>query len=143
MQKKLMIPVAVIMLVLAGCSNPSPKNKKKNTEKLPAGYTTLPAGKIAQLLKKNPHKYTVLDMRTYREFSSGHLKNARNIDYKLDNFKKRIAKLERSKPYIIYCKIGGRSTKAMHIMAKLGFKDVTEIKRGTTGWKEAGLPLEK
>lgn len=134
--QRIIIPVLTLLLVLAGCNS-----GKQPPKKLPAGYTTLPAKKIAQLLQQHPQKYTVLDVRTYREFQTGHLKNALNIDWKLKTFRERISRLDRNKPYIIYCKIGGRSTKAMHVMAELGFTDVTEIKRGTTGWKEAGLPL--
>jgi len=51
------------------------------------------------------------------------------------DFKNNIAKLDRSKPYIIYCRGGMRSTRACKIMEKEGFTDLTNVSEEYIGMK--------
>jgi phage shock protein E len=84
----------------------------------------------------------VLDVRTKQEFDSGHLLGALNVDYYAKDFRDRLAPLDRSKPYLVYCRSGQRSADAVKIMAGLGFKSVYDIQGGIDSWKASGLPIE-
>ena len=85
----------------------------------------------------------ILDVRTPAEFRSGHLKNAINIDYLAPDFEQQVAKLDRRKPYLLHCAVGGRSTKALAIFQKLAFQDVRHLDGGLQAWQMAKLPVVK
>ncbi len=72
----------------------------------------------------------LLDVRTRDEFNSGHLEGALQIDFFQSNFHDEIKKLDKDKKYFVYCKVGGRSSKAMKYMISIGFKDVCNIEGG-------------
>lgn len=87
--------------------------------------------------------YVLLDVRTPEEFAEGHLKNAQNIDYKGEGFADRIGQLDKTKKYLVYCQVGGRSAFAASLMRKNGFKEVKELEGGIEAWQEAKLPVSK
>ncbi len=63
----------------------------------------------------------ILDVRTPKEFRSGHLRGAVNIDYNAPDFDQKISNLDTSKSYLVYCAVGGRSAKACQKMGRLPF----------------------
>jgi len=76
----------------------------------------------------------ILDVRTPKETALGIIPNAIIIDYHNSNFDTEINKLDKSKPYLIYCRSGGRSVGASNKMIATGFKDITNMKGGYTAW---------
>ena len=66
-----------------------------------------------------------------------------HIDINQPDFIKHLAELDKNKPVLVYCAIGGRSSKAMAIMKKEGFKEVYNLEGGMTAWKDAGMPITK
>ncbi|GAB3639911.1 rhodanese-like domain-containing protein [Spirosoma arcticum] len=100
----------------------------------------LPAQQAAQWLKTDKN-VVVLDVRTPAEFRTGHLKNAVNIDYTAPDFEQQLAKLDKAKPYLLHCAVGGRSTKALPVLQKLGFRDVRHLDGGLQAWQSAKLPV--
>ncbi len=84
----------------------------------------------------------LIDVRTPEEFAGGHIKNAVNIDIKGDDFDKELAKLDKSKPVMVYCLSGGRSSKAASKMKDEGFSEVYNLDGGIMSWKSAGKPVE-
>lgn len=83
----------------------------------------------------------LVDVRTPEEFQSGHLANAKNIDFYSANFGKQILALDKAKPVLVYCKVGGRSAEAADLMRKKGFHQVIELEGGIMKWNAQGLPL--
>lgn len=90
--------------------------------------------KAERILKKQ--FVEVLDVRTKAEVDAGHLPNARNIDFKNEEFATLVSKLPRDKTYLIYCRTGVRSSKAAEVMQMAGFKKVYEIKGGITAYND-------
>ena len=58
-------------------------------------------------------------------------------------FSDEIQKLDKTKPYLVYCRSGRRSAAAMQQMKDAGFTNVTNLDGGIMGWQNAGLPVEK
>jgi rhodanese-related sulfurtransferase len=78
----------------------------------------------------------ILDVRTPEEFEAGHLAGAIMIDYlDTENFSKEVVKLDHSKHYLLYCRSGKRSLNAANLMKSKGFKHVSDLKDGITGWQ--------
>lgn len=86
---------------------------------------------------------TVVDVRTAEEFKEGHIKDAKNIDIMSDDFEAQVGKLDKSKPTLVHCQAGTRSTRALKTFEKLGFTDLTHLDDGFAGWQAAGKPVEK
>jgi rhodanese-related sulfurtransferase len=98
------------------------------------------AQQAAQWLKTDKN-VVVLDVRTPAEFRTGHLKNAVNVDYTAPDFEQQLARLDKAKPYLLHCAVGGRSTKALPVLQKLGFRDVRHLNGGLQAWQSAKLPV--
>ena len=88
-------------------------------------------------------RVTVLDLRTPGEFGQGHIANARLVDFTAPDFAQQLAALDRSKPYLVHCASGGRSTKSLPVFEKLGVQSITHLDGGLMAWREAGKPVEK
>ena len=99
--------------------------------------------KEAYGLIKADSNITILDVRTAKEFADGHVAGAVNIDVNQTDFAQKIDELDRSKTYIVYCRSGRRSRKAVGIMAAKGFKNLYNVSDGFVGWNKNGLPFEK
>ncbi|WP_190277492.1 redoxin domain-containing protein [Adhaeribacter rhizoryzae] len=93
-----------------------------------------------KLLIKQP-KTIILDVRTGQEFAGGHLNNALNFDYNNPDFVNQLSTLDKTKPYLVYCAVGGRSSKAAKQMQEMGFQLVYNVTDGFPGLKKAGLPF--
>lgn len=93
-----------------------------------------------QLLEK--HEFQVLmnqdvqliDVRTSEEYSKGFIEEAQNIDYNSTDFANKISKLDKNKPVLLYCAMGGRSSKASKVFKSLGFKKIYDLKGGFLSW---------
>ena len=55
---------------------------------------------------------------------------------------KDIKKLDKKKRYLIYCASGGRSSDCAEFMQKEGFKEVINLEKGFTDWKNKGFDIE-
>jgi len=107
--KKLLAPL--LMFLLFGC---------KDSGNLP--ITELDESKLTNAI--------LLDVRTPEEYDSGHLEGALNINWYDNDFKDKVSALDRSKAVYLYCKAGGRSTKAAEVMREMGFKNVVNLEGG-------------
>jgi rhodanese-related sulfurtransferase len=77
--------------------------------------------------------FTILDVRTIDEFNSGHIKNAKNIDY--INNKKDLLDLNKGSTYLVYCASGRRSLLATEYMNQFGFNSIFNMSGGINEWK--------
>ena len=90
--------------------------------------------RFEKLMKKN-NTY-VLDVRTPEEYKSGFIGNA--VNYNVTDsvaFVNTISSLDKNKKYLLYCKSGRRSGKALVMMKNMGFRKVYHLKGGVTEWK--------
>jgi phage shock protein E len=86
----------------------------------------------------------LIDLRTTDEITKkGMIKGAIQIDFFAPNSATEIEKLDRNKPYLIYCAGGGRSDECGALMEKLGFKNVVNLEKGYDDWKRKGFETEQ
>ncbi|MBC8001160.1 MAG: rhodanese-like domain-containing protein [Opitutaceae bacterium] len=83
----------------------------------------------------------VLDVRTAKEFSEGHLANAVNLDFYAPDFAQQLGKLDKSKTYLVHCAAGGRSAKACTTMTQLNFTNAVNLEGGYKAWVQAQKPV--
>ena len=96
---------------------------------------------LQKLLKDN--KIQLVDVRTDREFNSGYITGAKHINIASSDFVQQIEKLDQSKPIVLYCAVGGRSTAAVRMIKQLDFPVIYNFVGGMREWNSKGLPLQK
>ncbi|MBT8209239.1 MAG: rhodanese-like domain-containing protein, partial [Eudoraea sp.] len=78
----------------------------------------------------------LVDVRTQREFRSGHIGKAMNIDFfKGGEFIKAFEDFDKQKPLYLYCRSGNRSQKAARKLVSLGFEKIYDLKGGILRWE--------
>ena len=85
----------------------------------------------------------VLDVRTAKEFEAGHITGAVSVDFLSEDFAQVLAELDRDTTYILHCKSGSRSTKALEVMKEQGFTSVAHLTSGYDGWKAAQVQSQE
>jgi len=129
MKKYFSISLIVIAVLINSCTNGQTQDSK----------TVLSATEFFKNVKEEPTA-PILDVRTPGEFSKGHLQNAKNIDWKGNDFDKQIGRFDKSKPVFVYCLSGARSSAAASHMRAEGFKYVYELSGGIIEWRASNLP---
>jgi rhodanese-related sulfurtransferase len=68
----------------------------------------------------------LLDVRTRKEFTSGHLPGAKNIP--VQELGSRLAELgDKQVPVVVYCAMGIRSASARNLLLRAGFAEVHDL----------------
>ncbi len=94
-------------------------------------FTNVSVSDLGLLLKdKNTE---LIDVRTQKEINQGIIGNPLLIELGA-GMQKKMAILDKSKKYIIYCRSGRRSVAASNMMLKMGFKDVNNLVGGYNAW---------
>jgi len=127
--------VWVMMVVLSVCA----------TAPLAAGtrFSEVTVDQARELIQKRAGKaeFVILDVRTPEEFAEGHISGAVNVNLLPPDFESRLGALDRAKTYLVYCRSGNRSAKAIQAMNRLGFRSVYHMFEGIVGWQKKGFPL--
>ncbi len=83
----------------------------------------------------------IIDVSTPQEYKNLHLEGAVNVNLLSRFFKTRLDVMNKSRTYVVYCKVGGRSKIAQKLMQQYGFRIVYNVVGGTLLWEEEGLPF--
>jgi len=103
-----------------------------------ASYTNVDASQAKEMIDSNPN-LVILDVRTWDEYISGHIKNATLISvYELEG---RLSELDSQKPTLVYCRSGGRSVMASQILVDHGFIEVYNMVGGILAWIAVGYSI--
>jgi len=85
--------------------------------------------------------FMLLDVRTSGEYAEGHIKGAKLIPVQV--LVDHLNEVPHDKQVYVYCKSGGRSSRASKLLASHGYTNIENIKGGIVAWKAAGYPVEK
>ncbi len=78
----------------------------------------------------------LIDVREPDEVAEGTIQGSKNIP--LSELPERIGELDRSKRVALFCRSGGRSTKACELLTEAGFADVVNLAGGMLAIEEQG-----
>ena len=108
-------------------------------------FPELTVEQARELIQKPPgdFKFVIVDVRTPGEFAEGHLSGAVNLDVMAPDFERQLGAMDRGKTYLVYCRTGNRSAKAIQTMERLGFRSVYHMFEGIVGWQKKAFPLVK
>jgi len=77
----------------------------------------------------------LIDVRTPEEYKEGHVRGAINLNYKDENFAKKVSELDSTKNYYIYCKSGVRAKSAEAIMLENNLKKIHTFQDGMSTYE--------
>ena len=133
LNRKLVGLVLVVLLLVTACSSAGDT----------ATIELVSPAEAAQVIDDDPAGLVVLDIRTPEEFNEVRLPGAVNIDFYAPDFADQLDGLDKSDPYVMYCRSGNRSSEAVKTMKDLGFVEVYEVDGGIVNWYDAGFPIEQ
>ena len=133
------------LVVLPSCSKADaakPVQSAASHEIMATKITHKNAVQSSEWIKSNADTI-VLDIRTPKEFNSGHIDGAININFYDADFATQISTLDPSKQYVVHCRSGGRSGKSLTTFKSLGFSHIVHMDGGMKAWNRAQLPTVK
>jgi len=81
-------------------------------------------------------KVQLVDVRTAKEFNSGHIKGAKNLDFFSSSaFTAGFENMKKDDPVYIYCQSGNRSQKAARKLVNMGFEQIFDLQGGYGNWR--------
>ena len=134
----------IICGVLTGCGGkPAAAPTMPLPVILPGNYQWLKPDQVEELRKRTPG-LGVLDVRDEGEMRDGHgwIPGAEPCSF-FAVAETKLATLDRERPWLVYCAIGGRSELAAKAMATMGFKQVYLLKGGFIEWRAQKKPVTK
>ena len=99
---------------------------------------TVPYIKVDSL-HKNLSDFVILDTRRKKEFEVSHLPNAIWVGEKFKM--KRLNKIDKEKPVVVYCSVGVRSENYGEDLLEAGFTSVYNLYGSIFSWKDAGYEI--
>jgi phage shock protein E len=107
-------------------------------------FADITPAQAAELIKaKGPDPlFVIIDARTAEEFAVNRIEGAQNNDVKAIDFKEQVETMNKDGVYLVYCRGGVRSARAMNLMKESGFKTVYNLGGGLMKWQAEKLPLE-
>ena len=128
-----LLAFVMVALLVAGCtpgtSAPRPTVKRVDVEQ------------FARMMEQGD--FILLDVRTQKEFESGHIPGALNLDIGSPSFEAEFGKLDAERGYLVYCRSGRRSARACSQMAEAGFGQLIDLAPGFNGWESAGRAVNR
>ena len=136
-----MLPLFTLLLLLGALAGGQAQEKKPAGISPPAiRYKDADVAEFARLVADTNN--IVLDVRTPREYASGHLAGAMNLNLRAADFATQAARLDKGRTYLVHCAVGARSASACQAMSALGFTNLVNLKTGIQGWEAAGQPVQ-
>ncbi|MCK9442181.1 MAG: rhodanese-like domain-containing protein [Methanothrix sp.] len=83
----------------------------------------------------------IMDVRTPLEYGLGHLNGSINLDFRSPSFRDEIARLDRDKAYLLYCRTGNRSGRVLQLMSSSGFRELYNLTKGIEQWQREGYEV--
>ena len=109
----------------------------------PGGYKNISPEEANKMIGEKGNGLLILDVRTPGEYNNdGHIKGSRLIPINVLETKLKEIVSFKDKDILVYCKVGGRSSKASSILINKGFKNIYNMSGGIDEWKRLGLKVQ-
>ena len=139
--------IGSLLLVVLACGNgnatPAGTSHGASAPTAPTALTARSDMQVGPFSAKVAAGVKVIDVRTPREFSSGHVVGAVNVPVnQIGPHHPVVQDLPKDQPIYLICAVGGRSSQAADLLASAGYTTVNVV-GGTSAWIAAGHPVEK
>lgn len=126
---KFLLAISTVLFLACSGSAQDQSPSQKNT------FQNIDVAEFNQVYINAAADTVILDVRTQQEVDAGKIPGAIHIDVLKPDFKSKVAELDTSKTYVVYCRSGRRSVTASNIMVnELDFNDVKNLEGGYNAW---------
>lgn len=112
-----------------------------NTGCVYGGYKNISPAEAKKMIEASDGNLLILDVRTEGEYNSqeGHIEGAKLIPIQVIDA--RLGEIEnfRNSDIIVYCAVGGRSSRVSSLLAEKGFQRVYNMTGGIREWNRLGF----
>lgn len=137
----LMFVLTVPLVLISGCVGQGDATPENPVTQIVKDITPEEAYALIQANKDNPD-FVIIDMQRTSEHEERHIENAIHLFSDSPNFRNELAKFDKNKTYLVYCRFGASSGSAARQMKKLGFMEVyTMSYGGLHRWESEGFPV--
>jgi len=102
----------------------------------------LPQARLVELMASD-RSLLLLDVRTAKEFTEGHIPGAINIPHELLSARSAELGNDKSRQIVVYCQSGYRAGVAEEILRAAGFSQLQHLQGDMRGWSAAGRQVSK
>jgi len=120
-----MLAVVAVLALVAGCRQASSSGAFEPYRQI--------SPEEALALMESESDYIILDVRTAREFASGHIPNAINVPVETIGTTPPSELPDLNQLILVYCRSGNRSKKAAQKLAEMGYANIVEF-GGINAW---------
>lgn len=139
----LLLPLLAVSLAACQPTDSPPAVIEPPNVALPDSVRGLDAAAAADLIARQP-RLQIIDCRTEEEFRHGRLAGAHHANYFTpEEAGRRLAALDRSRPCLVYCALGGRSQATLLTLHELGFSELYHLEGGFAAWLAAGQAVTR
>jgi len=126
----LIFAAVLFIAIIGGCIN---TQKETTTSQVTVSYKDITVQEAKAMIENNKD-VLILDVRTEAEFAQGHLDRAINIPHFDIEERYKELNIDKNKPIITICTMGGRSRLAAESLSKLEFTNVYNMVGGLNEW---------
>lgn len=98
-------------------------------------YRSLPPEELRRAIEQG--EVSLIDVRSEAEYREGHVPQA--VHRHLGDLLRKLDQIDRTRPVVAHCQVGGRSGIATSILQRAGF-DAVDLAGGYAAWAASGLP---
>lgn len=102
-----------------------------------SGFRNITVAELDAMLQQG--NLRLVDVRTDAEVARGKIPQGEPLPLHL--LPMRLNELDKVRPTVFYCQMGGRSAQAAAFAAANGFSDAYNLQGGIAAWMQAGLPV--
>lgn len=102
-----------------------------------SGFRNITVAELEAMLRQGDLR--LVDVRTDAEVAHGRIPQGEPLPLHL--LPMRLNELDKARPTVFYCQMGGRSAQAAAFAAANGFSDVYNLQGGIAAWMQASLPV--
>lgn len=132
--KKLLFLTSFLLVGLMSCQSQNEEKPMNNSDQADPGFQEINVSEFNS--KMSDADVVILDVRTPEETAEGKIEGAMELNFYDEDFAAEVAKLDKDKTYLVYCRSGKRSFKACTIMAEQGFPKLYSLDGGYNAWSQ-------
>ena len=99
------------------------------------------ASVLKKRIENTDNNLILLDVRTVKEYQSGHIKNSINIPHDQLILNVNVLDQYRNQPIVVFCRSGRRAQLVIDTLIENKFDQIVDLEGDILAWKTSGFPV--